>query len=268
MVDYARTEGGALREVHRRFFRGELRAFLRDFHAANEPLWTAYRERRIDLAELRVERWARLGAGPAVAAAFEEALGRNTVLFPEANRALRRLSRYFRLALVTDGIADVQRVKLRRTRIGRFFEHVVIAPEVGLRKPDGALLHHTLSLLGAKPDAALMVGDSPASDGGCAREAGVDFCWVDRARAARPAGPPGACDVPVRWTVPDLGAVRRSVTAPDLGAVRRSVTAADLGAALRSVTFSAPAAVPAPATVTISAPAPAGSAAGGPGEAP
>ncbi|MBG0827519.1 HAD-IA family hydrolase [Planomonospora sp. ID67723] len=221
VVDYARTEAGALREVHHRFFRSGLRAFLHDFHAANEPLWAAYRERRIDLAELRLERWARLGAGPAVAAAFEEALGRNVALFPEANRALRRLSRHFRLALVTDGIAEVQRAKLRRTRIGRFFEHVVIAPEVGLRKPDGALLHHALSLLEAKSDESLMVGDSLAGDGGCAREAGVDFCWVDRARASRAAG--AASGVPVRWTVPDLGAVRRSVTAPGPGAVRRSV---------------------------------------------
>ncbi|MBG0813824.1 HAD-IA family hydrolase [Planomonospora sp. ID82291] len=219
VVDYARTEDCALREVHRRFFRGDphnphgphgpdgppvLRdfpAFLRAFHAANEPLWAAYRERRIDLSELRLERWVRLGAGPGVAAAFEEALGRGTVLFPEAYGALRRLSRRFRLALVTDGIARVQRVKLRRTRIERFFEHVVIAPEVGLRKPDGALLHHALSLLEAKPDEALMVGDSPVSDGGCAREAGVDFCWVDRTGAAPVPG------VPVHLTVPHLAAL-------------------------------------------------------------
>ncbi|GIH91135.1 noncanonical pyrimidine nucleotidase, YjjG family protein [Planobispora siamensis] len=198
VVDYARTENGALRETHRRFFRTGLSAFLRDFHAANEPLWADYRERRIGLAELRLERWARLGAGPRVAAAFEEALGRNAVLFPEAREALRRLARRSRLALVTDGIARVQRAKLRRTRIERFFEHVVIAPEVGLRKPDGALLHHTLSLLEAKPDDALMVGDSPVGDGGCAQEAGVRFCWVNRTGAVPVPG------VPVHRTVGNL----------------------------------------------------------------
>ncbi|MEV7908437.1 HAD-IA family hydrolase, partial [Streptomyces anulatus] len=168
---------------------------------ANEPLWAAYREHRITLAELRLERWSRMGAPPSVATAFEDALGRSVTLFPDARAALRRLSRRFRLALVTDGIAHVQRAKLRRTRIGGFFEHVVIAPEVGLRKPDGALLHHTLDLLAAKARDALMVGDSPASDGGCARAAGVDFCWVNRTGASPAPG------VPVRRTVTGLATV-------------------------------------------------------------
>ncbi|MEV8634847.1 HAD hydrolase-like protein [Streptosporangium sp. NPDC051023] len=198
MVDYARTERDALHEVHRRFFRTGRPEFLAAFHAANEPLWAAYREHRITLAELRLERWARMGAPPSAAAAFEDALCRSVTLFPDARAALRRLSLRFRLALVTDGIAHVQRAKLRRTRIGGFFEHVVIAPEVGLRKPDGALLHHTLDLLAARTRDALMVGDSPVSDGGCARAAGVDFCWVNRT------GAPPAPGVPVRRTVKAL----------------------------------------------------------------
>ncbi|WP_433250719.1 HAD-IA family hydrolase [Streptosporangium sp. CA-135522] len=201
VVDYARTERGALHEVHHRFFRMGRAEFLTAFHAANEPLWAAYREHRITLAELRLERWARMGARPAVATAFEDALGRNVTLFPEARAALRRLSRRFRLALVTDGIAHVQRAKLRRTRIGGFFEHVVIAPEVGLRKPDGALLHHTLNLLRAKAGQALMVGDSPVSDGGCAQAAGVDFCWVNRT------GAPPAPGIAVHRTATCLAAL-------------------------------------------------------------
>ncbi|MDP9863299.1 MULTISPECIES: HAD-IA family hydrolase [Streptosporangium] len=201
VVDYAQTERGALHEVHHRFFQMGRAEFLARFHAANEPLWAAYREHRITLAELRLERWARMGALPSVAAAFEDALGRNVTLFPEARAALRRLSRRFRLALVTDGIAHVQRAKLRRTRIGGFFEHVVIAPEVGLRKPDGELLHHTLDLLEAKAGDALMVGDSPASDGGCAQAAGVDFCWVNRTQA------PPTPGIPVHRTVTCLGTV-------------------------------------------------------------
>ncbi|GAA3107814.1 HAD-IA family hydrolase [Streptosporangium carneum] len=202
VVDYARTERDALHEVHRRFFRMSRAEFLTAFHAANEPLWAAYREHRITLAELRLERWARMGAPPSVASAFEDALGRNVALFPEARAALRRLSRRFRLALVTDGIAHVQRAKLRRTRIGGFFEQVVIAPEVGLRKPDGALLHHTLDLLAVRARDALMIGDSPVSDGGCAEAAGVDFCWVNRTGAAPWPG------IPVRRTVNGLATVR------------------------------------------------------------
>nr|BFE85924.1 hypothetical protein GCM10020093_085250 [Planobispora longispora] len=66
-----------------------------------------------------------------------------------------------------------------------------------------------MSLMDAKPDDSLMVGDSLVSDGGCAREAGVDFCLVDRTGGARL---PDASDIPVHWTVTDLGVMWWSIS--------------------------------------------------------
>jgi FMN phosphatase YigB (HAD superfamily) len=119
-------------------------------------------------------------------------------LFADALPALRALAGLARLVLVTDGIAAVQHAKLRRSRIGALFEHVVISAEVGHRKPDPRLLGHALALAAADPGRTLVVGDSQNSDGEGARGAGLDFCWVRRGGTG-----PG----PARHVVPDLQAL-------------------------------------------------------------
>jgi HAD superfamily hydrolase (TIGR01509 family) len=221
VVDYARTEAAALAAVHAEFFGGcaALGEFTAGFHACNSELWAAYRRGDLDLDELRTERFAaviRLVKAavplPAVTARFEAELGRCVTLFPEARSALRALRRRARLVLVTDGIAAVQHAKLSRCRLRRFFERVVISSEVGLRKPQPALLHRALDQAGAPPRSALVVGDSGPSDGAGAHAAGLDFCWVNRTgQPAHAAGP-----VPARFQVPDLAALARLLEPPRL----------------------------------------------------
>ncbi len=197
VVDYARTEAAALASIYRSFFCGlvDWPLFAGVFHACNDELWAAYRRHEIDLDALRAQRFTGLlrrlglpgmtGAIPGVAALFEAELGRGVQLFADSFASLRALRSLARLILVTDGIAAVQRAKLARTRLRMLFDHVVISSEVGYRKPDPALLPHALASAGAGRHAALVVGDSLASDGAGAQAAGIDFCWVNRA-----AGPP------------------------------------------------------------------------------
>lgn len=210
VVDYADTEEAALIEVHRTFFGGRpgFEQFRRAFRCHNDRLWAEYRQQQVDLGYLRVERFARVArlfgataAAPQIAAGFEHNLGRNVALFPEARRALQALRRGFRMVLVTDGIASVQREKLRRSRLGELFDRVVISSEVGHRKPEAALIRAALAAAGAAPRTALMVGDSQVSDGIGAQRAGVDFCWVNR-------GAPHSRDgVPVRYEIDSLRAL-------------------------------------------------------------
>lgn len=243
LVDYARTEAAALASTYGAFFRNhaDFPGFVAAFKAGNDELWASYRRQEIGLDTLRVERFGRLLTrfGVPQAAAdiatvvlrFEDELARRVSLFADSLAALRVLRSTARLVLVTDGIAAVQRAKLARTRLRRFFEYVVISSEVGYRKPDPALLRHALARVGTDRTAALMVGDCLASDGAAAHAAGVDFCWVNRdgrvkrgvlpgpapataspaagAAGTAPAGPlpgrpPGAA---IRFQVPDLAAL-------------------------------------------------------------
>jgi len=57
-------------------------------------------------------------------------------------------------------------------------EAVAVAHEIGARKPEPLIFRAALDELGVAPEAALMVGDSPVTDGG-ATELGCRFALVD-----------------------------------------------------------------------------------------
>jgi len=209
VVDYDVTEATALRDVHRGLYADRIgfEEFAGAFASCNARLWQGYRNGEGDLDDLRVERFAQLGLAvpPAQAAAlYERCLGLRAVLFDEVRGALALLGRRFRLILVTDGIAHVQHAKLWQTRLSGVFDKVVISAEAGFRKPRPELLWYALEVAGEPAHAALVVGDSRASDGIGARSAGIDFCWVRRGdRCRRDDG------VPIRFEVHDLGVLAR-----------------------------------------------------------
>ena len=100
---------------------------------------------------------------------------------PEAEPLLSALSRAYRLALVTNGAADVQREKLSRTPFAPYFSAVLVSLEVGVGKPDAGIFEAALRALEVGPDEAVMVGDSLVRDVQGARNAGVRAVWIDRA---------------------------------------------------------------------------------------
>ena len=60
-------------------------------------------------------------------------------LLPGADRLLKAAGRY-RTCLISNGQTDRQREKLRRLSIDGRFDHVLISEEIGVRKPDPAIL--------------------------------------------------------------------------------------------------------------------------------
>ncbi|HWV36610.1 MAG TPA: HAD family hydrolase [Thermomicrobiales bacterium] len=97
---------------------------------------------------------------------------------PGAEQALRELASRFRLALVTNGLIDVQRDKVIMADIGDLFEAVVVSGELGYGKPTPAIYHHTLDLMGIAPEQAMMVGDNIRRDVGGAQAVGIKGVWI------------------------------------------------------------------------------------------
>ena len=88
-----------------------------------------------------------------------------------------------RLAAVTNASGPHQRAKLERLGIGRFFDSVVIAGELGAAKPDPVIFHTACARLEVAPDAAMHVGDLLDADAIGARDAGLHGVWLDRGHA-------------------------------------------------------------------------------------
>jgi 2-haloalkanoic acid dehalogenase type II len=115
----------------------------------------------------------------------------STTLFDDALPCLEALrARGVSLGLVTNGDAGMQREKLARFALERFFDAIVIEGELGAGKPLPAIYHHVLRMLGARPEATLMVGDNVEWDVVGACQVGIAGIWLDRAGMGIPAGGP------------------------------------------------------------------------------
>lgn len=100
-------------------------------------------------------------------------------LFPDVLMALDHL-KSIPLGVVTNGNADQQRAKLRRTEILDRFLIVVVSEEVGHAKPAAQIFQHACTGLGVDPRNCVFVGDDWGKDVEGARGAGLRPIWMSR----------------------------------------------------------------------------------------
>jgi len=198
LFDFDRAEREALQDTLRRLrCPAALEQFYERFHRINAGLWRSFERGELDLGELRVERFRALfaetgaAADPREASAFYlEALAGKGFLLPHARRVLRRLSGRAGLVLLSNGLSQVQRGRLRRAGIASCFRHILISEELGLAKPDARIFRLAVERLGLPQREVLCVGDNPATDIRGAHGAGLASCWLHRRGEEYPAGEP------------------------------------------------------------------------------
>lgn len=99
-----------------------------------------------------------------------------------AEEALRILGTRYKLAMVTNGIPDVQRTKVERTGLADLFDVVIVSGELGFGKPDPRIYAETARQLGVPMDECIMVGDNFRRDVAGAQDAGIRGVWISIGR--------------------------------------------------------------------------------------
>lgn len=123
-----------------------------------------------------------------VADAFVWGLGAHGGLYEGARNVLDALAGRARLALVTNGLSEVQRARIERLDLGEYFDAVIISSEVGVTKPRREIFELTFARLGSPdPTTTVMIGDSLSSDIRGGRDFGIATCWFNQHGAV--AGP-------------------------------------------------------------------------------
>lgn len=176
--------------------------YLPAYDAINRALWARVERGELHAMQVRVLRFAQLiattgiDASPdALADAYASGLGVHGELYPGVREVLDALDAEpsVSLALITNGLSEVQRVRIERLGLGRYFDAIAISSEVGTAKPAPAIFDFALAGLGAPARAtALMVGDSLTSDIQGGRNAGIATCWYNPHR--RPCDQDGLVD--------------------------------------------------------------------------
>jgi YjjG family noncanonical pyrimidine nucleotidase len=187
-LDDIALQGDAVRGAYRRI---------------NEACWRDLECGRVTPGELRVRRFRELLSQfghpmpPEEAARiYESRLAAQAFLLPGALDAVRAVAEKLPVAIVTNGIARVQHGRLEASPLRAYVSALTISEEVGVAKPDPGMIYAALSALGMPEERrVLMVGDSLASDMRAAARVGVDACWVNAEKKARPMDLPVAHEI-------------------------------------------------------------------------
>ena len=91
---------------------------------------------------------------------------------------LERLEKEYHLCLITNGIANIQRERIRRTDTTRFFRKIFISQEIGYAKPDKRFFDYVLATLGTDKENCIVIGDSLTSDIQGALNAGIESVYI------------------------------------------------------------------------------------------
>ncbi len=99
---------------------------------------------------------------------------------PGAMETVRWLrQRGCRMALLTNGSAEVQRSKVTRFQLEDLFDAILIEGELGYGKPDARIYRLALGKLGARAAETAMVGDSLECDVCGPQQVGIRGIWID-----------------------------------------------------------------------------------------
>jgi YjjG family noncanonical pyrimidine nucleotidase len=157
------------------------------YRAINKQVWEQLEQGTISATDLRTVRFSRLFEAVGIQAdtePFSEAylrhLGNCGDLIEGAESVIQQVSQRYRLGLITNGLADVQRPRLAASPLQPYFETVTISDEIGVAKPDPGIFDVTFEQMGyPEKTAVLIIGDSLSSDMQGGLNYGIDTCWYN-----------------------------------------------------------------------------------------
>lgn len=163
------------------------RLYLQDFQSINLELWAAVERGEMVPQLVRTLRFERLvakfdlGTDPLqLADEYVVGLGAYGDLYDGARDVLQQLSDKASLAMVTNGLGEVQRSRIARLGLDQYFDAIAISAEIGAAKPDAGIFDRVFEELGSfMPEAAVMVGDNLAADIRGGADYGIATCWYN-----------------------------------------------------------------------------------------
>jgi len=196
LFDFERAEAYALALAFRDSGIEFRPRYLEDYSAVNREAWRQFERGEITSAELRVLRFERFCERAAVeedprrlSGHYLGRLAEAAFLIEGAAEVVKALSGRCRLAIITNGLTDVQRGRFGRSPISSHFEQIVISEEVGAQKPDPSIFAYTLERMDHRDkETVLMVGDSLTSDIQGGLNFGIDTCWFNPSAQPLPGG--------------------------------------------------------------------------------
>ena len=179
--DFRHNSHETLKEVYSKFklerFWEDSESWSRDYHSVNDPLWADYAKGAITAKALRKRRFYDTfvagGMNVYEAEANAEAadifylvqLGKKDKNIDGAIELLKSLkSQNFRIGILSNGFADVQKAKLTSSGLIDFIDFIITSDAAGINKPDVRIFRYAESLADVGSNHCIMIGDNGETD--------------------------------------------------------------------------------------------------------
>ena len=187
ILDFHKAERIAIAKTIRDFGVEPTEEVLNRYHVINKWHWEQLELGKLTRAEVLENRFAVLFEELGVdvdaekcARRYEKNLSIGHYFLPGAEEAVDSLSKKYRLFLVSNGTASVQKGRMTSANLYRFFEKVFVSQEIGYNKPAKAYFDACFAQIpDFDPAKAIMVGDSLSSDIKGGINAGIKTVWVN-----------------------------------------------------------------------------------------
>ena len=193
LFDFHRCEGQALHLALEDIGLPFLRKHHDLYREINIQCWQDYERHIITKDELRLKRFLLffeaigIEADPgSFGSNYLHHLSTAAFLLDGALELLQQLQPRYRLALVTNGLKEVQRPRLEAGALTSFFEAIIVSDEIGHAKPHRPFFEYTFQEIGV-PDKerVLIIGDNLHADIKGGLDYGIHACWYNPGAAEK-----------------------------------------------------------------------------------
>ncbi len=160
----------------------------KEYNIHNHIVWSEFESGTIDALTLRPKRFqlyfdavGHTKSDPKDAnRAYLEHLIKHPDMMDHAYDLLNHVKPKYKLGLITNGLKEVQRPRLRAAKIYDYFDVIVVSDEIGHAKPQKGYFDHVIKEMGdADLSKAIVIGDSLNSDIKGAINYGLDCVWLN-----------------------------------------------------------------------------------------
>lgn len=142
------------------------------FSKINQDYWDKYESGQIEAAELKKGRFVdfinaiNLNAdADFLSTRYFELILEHSKEIENSLHALSHFKSQGKLAIITNGLSDLQHLRIEKHKLGDYFDHVFISDEMKVSKPSGAFFEQVHDKIGIpSKENVLVLGDNPISD--------------------------------------------------------------------------------------------------------
>lgn len=187
LLDFTASSKEALKEFAEIISVEYNESFLEIYHDYNHAAWAKFENGIIDSTQLRRERFELTAEyygkkidGLLMNRKYLQQVVQHTFFIDGAISILEHFSPTHSLSILTNGLKEVQRPRLKSAEIFDYFDAIVVSDEIGFAKPDERYFEYAWNKLeNPNKEKVIMIGDSPNSDILGAMNFGFKACLID-----------------------------------------------------------------------------------------